>query len=531
MGGHIITRDLVLDGSAATAGSVTVSEDGDINVGGLLSVRHSNVSAPYYSLATFGSASTGYLSISQGDSVGRILNFFYGSDMGLSNGSSLLWSDSTDGALGTVDTGLSRISAGILGVTNGSSGGGALMADYLSATSTTATSTFAGGMSVAGSSGLTVLQNGKVGIGTTSPEVIFQIASTTATDLYAQIKTPVGTLNWGLWNNASNDVNYYQGNHAFIGTGGAANIPFGIRAGGAERITILNTGNVGVGTTSPWRNFSTVGTVGFSSTLSAEAGSDNYLCIDPVTYEVTNGGANCGASSERFKENIVDLAYGLDEVKALRPVNFTYKREITPDGSTHIGLIAEEVAQIVPEVVEFDEDGKPESVSYDNLVALLIKAVQELSDKVDVLLASAGQSISGGVARFVDAVVDRLTVGSAEEPSGITLFDDVTGEPYWLSVHNGATVTRAGACDTQPLDEPNGDGSGAVSASGSTTSDPVVDEPTTDEPGGDEPVVDATTPENPPAEEAPVVVEPPNETPAESVGDMAPEEPAVEVGA
>ncbi|QQR82387.1 tail fiber domain-containing protein [Candidatus Campbellbacteria bacterium] len=327
-----------------------------------------------------------------------------------------------------------------------------------------------------------------------------------------------GNVGIGSISNSSAMLYFYDSNQGIKQSSGSLQF----LTGGSPRFYVASGGNVGVATSSPWRTFAVTGTVGFSSTLSAEAGSDNYLCIDPVTYEVTNGGANCGASSERFKENIVDLAYGLDEVKALRPVNFTYKREITPDGSTHIGLIAEEVAQIVPEVVEFDEDGKPESVSYDNLVALLIKAVQELSDKVDVLLASAGQSISGGVARFVDAVVDRLTVGSAEEPSGITLFDDVTGEPYCLSVHNGATVTQAGACDTQPLDEPNGDGSGAVSASGSTTSDPVVDEPTTDEPGGDEPVVDATTPENPPAEEAPAVVEPSNETPAESVGDVAP---------
>ncbi|OHB07649.1 MAG: hypothetical protein A2W64_00380 [Candidatus Zambryskibacteria bacterium RIFCSPLOWO2_02_39_10] len=144
-----------------------------------------------------------------------------------------------------------------------------------------------------------------------------------------------------------------------------------------EKMRIDNLGNVGIGTTSPWRVLSTVGTVGFSSTLSTESGSDNYLCMDPITFEVTDGGATCGASSQRYKENISPIAYGLADVLKLNPVSYTYKPNINPDGELKLGFIAEEMFTILPEIVELNSDGLPESVDYAKLTAVLTKAMQE----------------------------------------------------------------------------------------------------------------------------------------------------------
>lgn len=150
----------------------------------------------------------------------------------------------------------------------------------------------------------------------------------------------------------------------------------GTAASRTERVTIKGNGNVGIATTTPWRKFSVTGTVGFSSTLSAESGNDNYLCIDPTTYEITNGGINCGASSERYKENIKALGYGLEKILQLEPVSYTYKET----GTEAIGLIAEDVFGIIPDVVEL-KNGEPESIDYDKLVAPIINAIKELNAK------------------------------------------------------------------------------------------------------------------------------------------------------
>jgi hypothetical protein len=90
------------------------------------------------------------------------------------------------------------------------------------------------------------------------------------------------------------------------------------------------------------------------------------------------------SSSLRYKENVQNLPSALSNVIALRPVTFD---EIS-SGESCFGLIAEEVNEVIPELVHFRNiDGfdtpQPDSVSYDKLSVFLLKAIQELSNKVD----------------------------------------------------------------------------------------------------------------------------------------------------
>ena len=55
-----------------------------------------------------------------------------------------------------------------------------------------------------------------------------------------------------------------------------------------------------------------------------------------------------------------------------------------------IGFVAEEVFDVVPEVVGLDLEGKPEAVMYDRLTSLLCKAIQELAAKVEALESKVG---------------------------------------------------------------------------------------------------------------------------------------------
>jgi len=93
------------------------------------------------------------------------------------------------------------------------------------------------------------------------------------------------------------------------------------------------------------------------------------------------GGTITESSSVRYKTNIETIKYGLDKVLQLRGV--TYDKKDT--GIKELGLIAEEVNEILPDVVIKNEEGEPDSVSYGRLTAVLIEAVKDLQAQINEL--------------------------------------------------------------------------------------------------------------------------------------------------
>ena len=94
-------------------------------------------------------------------------------------------------------------------------------------------------------------------------------------------------------------------------------------------------------------------------------------------------------SSARFKEEIKPIDWASEAIHRLRPVSFRYKAAIEPTRPLGFGLIAEEVEEINPDLVSRDRDGKPLSVRYDQVNAMLLneflkehKRVQELKATV-----------------------------------------------------------------------------------------------------------------------------------------------------
>lgn len=89
-------------------------------------------------------------------------------------------------------------------------------------------------------------------------------------------------------------------------------------------------------------------------------------------------------SSARWKTNIEPLDGALDKVEHLRGVSFDWKA----NGKHDIGLVAEEVAPVVPEVVSFEQNGKDaKSVDYGRIAALLIEAIKEQQKEIKELKA------------------------------------------------------------------------------------------------------------------------------------------------
>jgi hypothetical protein len=98
-----------------------------------------------------------------------------------------------------------------------------------------------------------------------------------------------------------------------------------------------------------------------------------------------NGRLGTAPSSERFKELIKPMDKASAVLLALRPVTFRYKPDIDPEGVPQFGLVAEEVEKVNPDLVARDEEGKPYSVRYDAVNAMLLneflkehRTVQEL---------------------------------------------------------------------------------------------------------------------------------------------------------
>ncbi len=86
-------------------------------------------------------------------------------------------------------------------------------------------------------------------------------------------------------------------------------------------------------------------------------------------------------SSIRYKKDIQQIENGLEKVLQLSGVTYTKINNEQKEA----GVIAEEVAKILPEAVGFDTEGRPDSVSYGRLTALLIEAIKDLKKEIDEL--------------------------------------------------------------------------------------------------------------------------------------------------
>ena len=91
-----------------------------------------------------------------------------------------------------------------------------------------------------------------------------------------------------------------------------------------------------------------------------------------VTVGPGNRLGNGSFSSRRYKDDIKPMDKASEEVFALKPVSFRYKKEFEPTHSQQYGLIAEDVAKVDPNLVVYDEEGKVRSVRYDVISNMLL---------------------------------------------------------------------------------------------------------------------------------------------------------------
>jgi len=194
-----------------------------------------------------------------------------------------------------------------------------------------------------------------------------------------------------LCSNEIGEQNIAIGDLALSTSKGYGNIALGNEAG--ERIVNgsynICIGNIGV--TSD--NYTIrIGKTGLHTSTNI-AGISGVVVPNGVPVIVdTHGKLGTVVSSASFKQDVKPMDDASETIIALKPVTFHYKHQLDPDGIPQFGLVAEEVEKVNPDLVARDDQGKPYTVRYEAVNAMLLNEFLKEHRKVEALEATvAGQ--------------------------------------------------------------------------------------------------------------------------------------------
>jgi len=270
-----------------------------------------------------------------------------------------------------------------------------------------------------------LIVNGNLGIGTTNP--------TQKLDVAGAISISEGTVETvlapGLQQVGVDSIFWY---------GTILRFKTGATGPAGDRISILNNGNVGIGTANPSQKLDVAGAITISEgTPEAvlapgfqQVGGDSILWYgnklriktastgeagnrvtiydngdtaignaDPQGYKlyvlgpVWGSGGYLQPSDAKFKTNVMPISNALDIVLRLSGVTFNWNEEYKDKGyptGRDYGVIAQEVETVMPEAVREGQDGE-KAVAYTKIIPVLIQAIKEQQREIEVLKAKVGQ--------------------------------------------------------------------------------------------------------------------------------------------
>jgi hypothetical protein len=227
--------------------------------------------------------------------------------------------------------------------------------------------------------------DGNVGIGTTSISSratamddtgpVLEVFHNTA-DSALQLGSDSGGRGLDLWSDHSGANVYFDSRYDSSNTSGG-NIFIRTRTAD-ETLTAIAIDQAGEVT---FAQDMVTAAIRSSTSYAANISGDTYRDL----FVRDDGYFGTMSSSRRYKENIVDMG-SIDWLYNLHLVEFDWKEKNTAGETVHdYGLIAEEVYEINPKLTTPDSDGEIGGVTYSKLVPFLLKAVQELSAKVEAL--------------------------------------------------------------------------------------------------------------------------------------------------
>ena len=205
-------------------------------------------------------------------------------------------------------------------------------------------------------------------------------------------------------------------------TGGSSDVALGFNAGSA--FTAGESFNIDIGNTGTAGESNTIriGTIG-THTAAFIAGVNGNTSSGGTTVFI-NGNGQLGTltSSLRFKQDVQDMDSASDRLLQLRPVTFHYRPEVD-DGSglLQYGLIAEEVAQVDPGLVQYDGEGRPAAVRYHFVNAMLLNELQKQRRRIAELEAQMAEqrgrlALQDRRADEQEARLEKLEARGAPQP-------------------------------------------------------------------------------------------------------------------
>jgi Chaperone of endosialidase len=234
-------------------------------------------------------------------------------------------------------------------------------------------------------------------------------SNTTINPFVGVFNTATGSR--ALFENTTGISNTAIGAHAlFNNTTGSGNVALGVNAGAA-----LTTGNnniaIGVASGGSGAESSTIriGTLGVQDATYI-VGIWGGTVTDGAPVLVDAGGhLGTVVSSARFKDDIKPMDKASEAILAFKPVTFHYKTDTK--GTAQFGLIAEEVAEVNPDLVVRDKDGKPYSVRYDQVNAMLLNEFLKEHRKVEAqnLRIQEQEATIAQLKKEMETVVARLS--------------------------------------------------------------------------------------------------------------------------
>jgi trimeric autotransporter adhesin len=210
----------------------------------------------------------------------------------------------------------------------------------------------------------------------------------TAVGTIALLNNATGIQNTALGSqalqaNVTGERNTAVGHSALFGVTGSGNTAIGEFAG--VNLTTGN-GNVcigeGVGGTAGQNNITRIRNIGSTPII------DGTTVVIGSTGGVGDGILGYPASSRRYKEDIKPMDKASETLFALKPVTYRARRNIDPNRIKHYGLIAEEVATVDPDLVVYNPEGKPETLRFDSISAMLLNEFLKEHRKVQKLEAT-----------------------------------------------------------------------------------------------------------------------------------------------